>query len=72
LEVSGIQISGSVHRAINHNSEWSVCNDASITLDSLEPVKPPRPKKLARYDGIYIYKLTSWLSATLLEIGQLF
>jgi len=31
-----------------HGSEWAVSADPGITLDSLEPVKPPRLKKIAR------------------------
>ena len=44
LEVGGISVGGRPHL----QSEWSVVPDAGITLDSLEPVKPPRLKKIAR------------------------
>jgi hypothetical protein len=44
LEVAGsISIGGRPHA-----SEWAVSADPGITLDSLEPVKPPRLKKIAR------------------------
>ena len=43
LEVGSISIGGRPHA-----SEWAVSADPGITLDSLEPVKPPRLKKIAR------------------------
>ena len=44
LEVGSISIGARPHLT----SEWSVSADPGITLDSLEPVKPPRLKKIAR------------------------
>ena len=45
LEVSGISVGD---RQQQQQSEWSLVHDPSITLDSLEPIKPPRLKKIAR------------------------
>ena len=45
LEVGGISVGG---RQQQQQSEWSLVQDPGITLDSLEPIKPPRLKKLAR------------------------
>jgi hypothetical protein len=45
LEVGSISIGGRPRQQL---SEWSVSADPGITLDSLEPIKPPRLKKIAR------------------------
>jgi hypothetical protein len=45
LEVGSISIGGRPRQQL---SEWPVSADPGITLDSLEPIKPPRLKKIAR------------------------